>query len=148
MFALFALIAVVLVLVAFSGVPSLLRRVQGGTAPRPALPTRRWIVLGVTLATVAVHLWSWLPLRPSVPPDAVVGSVLYGGPGGGLYLMFMVLLPWVCMQPLNVWMACFCAGSVKQAALIGSVLIAVWLGAAALGGAVTECPPGFVCTGG
>jgi hypothetical protein len=62
--------------------------------------------------------------------------------------MLVVLAPWLCMQPLNVCLACFCARSMKQAALIASVLIAVWIGTAALGGALTRCPPGFVCTGG
>jgi hypothetical protein len=58
----------------------------------------------------------------------------------------LVLLGWVCMQPINVLLACFCARSTKQAALIASGLIAVWIGSAALGAALTQCPAGFVCT--
>jgi hypothetical protein len=133
---------------AFGGVASLRRRVQDARPPRPSLSTRRWIVLGVTLAAVALHLWSWLPLRPVVPPNASAGSVLSGGPGDGLWLMLVVLAPWLCMQPLNVCLACFCARSLKQAALIAGALVAVWIGTALLGGALTRCPAGFVCTGG
>lgn len=143
------LLAVVVALIAaFSGVASLRQRVRDAATPRPSLPARRWIVAGVTVAALAAHLWSWLPLRPIVPPHASAGSVVYGGPGDGLWLLLMVLVPWVCMQPINVCLACFCARSVKQAALIASLLLAVWLGTAALGGALTRCPAGVVCTGG
>jgi hypothetical protein len=142
------LVVVAVLLAAFSGVASLRQRVRDGGTPRPSLPTRRWIVAGVTLAGVTAHLWSWLPLRPIVPPHASAGSVVYGGPGDGLWLLLMVLVPWVCMQPLNVCLACFCARSGKQAALIASLLVGVWMGTAALGGALTRCPVGFVCTGG
>jgi len=141
--------AIVLVsTLAFSGVTSLRERERDAAPPRPSLGTRRWIVAGVTLAAVALHLWSWLRLRPVVPPNARAGSVLSGGPGDGLWLMLVVLAPWFCMQLVNVWLACFCARNVKQAALIGSLLLAVWIGTAVLGGVLTRCPAGFVCTGG
>ncbi len=146
--ALVLLLVVALALIAISGVQALLGRLRHATEPRPSLPVRRWIVASVTLVMVAAHLWSWLPLRPSVPPHAGAGSVLYGGPGDGLYLMLMVALPWLCMQPINLCLACVCARSVKQATLIASLLVAVWIGAAALGSDMTECPPGFVCAGG
>lgn len=99
------------------------------------------------MATTALHLGSWLPLRPIVPANASAGSVLFRGPGDGLWFM-LVLLGWGAMQPINVLLACYCARSTKQAALIASGLIAVWIGAAALGAALTKCPAGFVCTSG
>lgn len=123
------------------------RSLREAEPPRTSLAVRGWIVAGVTLATIGLHLWSWLPLRPVVPANASAGSVLFGGPGDGLWFM-LVLLVWVGMQPINVLLACFCARSTKQAALIASGLIGVWLGAAALGAALTKCPARFVCTSG
>lgn len=132
---------------AFAGIASLRQRLQDAAPPRPSLKIRAWIVAGASLATIALQLLSWLPLRPIVAPNASAGSVVYGGPGDGLWLL-LVIATWVVMQPINVLMACFCARSVKQAALIASVLIGAWIGTAALGGALTRCPAGFVCTGG
>jgi hypothetical protein len=69
------------VLAAFVGGASLRRRLQDGAPPRPSLSTRSWIVAGVAFSTLAVHLATFLPLRPNVPPNASAGTVLYGGPG-------------------------------------------------------------------
>ena len=63
-------------------------------------------------------------------------------------MFWFAVVAWLVMQPVNVWLACFCGRSLKQAALTASLLLVLWIGAAVLGFELAECPEGFVCTGG
>jgi hypothetical protein len=134
---------------ALVGIFSLRARMRApGAVRQPSLPQRRLIVLAVTVVAVGAHLWAWLQLRPVVPKDAAAGHVILGGPGDGLWALMLVAVPWLCMQPINVGLACYCARSMKQAAIIGCALLAIWIAAGASGGVLTRCPAGYICGGG
>ncbi len=62
-------------------------------------------MVGALVLNVVALAW-----HPSVPPDAEAGTVVYGGPGGGFFFLFMVVLPWLSMQAINLPLAW--AGSV------------------------------------
>jgi hypothetical protein len=115
---------------------------------RPSLSQRRLITLAVTVVAVGAHLWAWVQLRPVVPKETNAGHVILGGPGDGLWALMFVAIPWLCMQPINVGLACYSARSVKQAAIIGCALLAIWIAAGASGGVLTRCPAGYTCGGG
>jgi hypothetical protein len=127
------------------GLASLRNRLEKSAPLRPSLTIRRWLVVAVTLVGVAAHLASWLPLRHAVPAGAGPGGVLYGGPGDGLFIMVSVIAPWFLMQPINVLLACYCSRTKASAALVMTLLVAIWIAAAALGNELTKCPEGFRC---
>lgn len=134
---------------ALAGIFSLRARLrEPGSALQASLFQRRAITIAVTVVAVGAHLWAWLQLRPVVPKDAPAGRVILGGPGDGLWALMFVAIPWLCMQPINVGLACYCARSVKQAAIIGGALLAIWIAAGASGGVLTRCPAGYICGGG
>ena len=139
----------VAIAVAFAGASSFRQRLGESASPQPSIRTRRGITMALTLVAVAAHLWTWLELRPIVPVGAKPGSVLPGGgPGDGFWLLFGIVAPWLLMLPINVGLACFCSRTVKQAVLVGCLLLAVWIGAAAVGAELVRCPDGFICPGG
>lgn len=132
----------------YFGLASLRNRLENPAPLRPSLSTRRWLVVAVTLVAVAAHLASWIPLRVTVPTGAKPGGVLYGGPGDGLFFLVSVLAPWFLIQPINVLLACYCSRTKASAVLGMTILLAVWIAAAALGSELSKCPDGFRCVGG
>jgi len=132
----------------YFGLASLRNRLENPAPLRPSLSTRRWLVVALTLVAVAAHLASWVPLRHAVPAGARPGGVLYGGPGDGLFLMLFVLGPWFLIQPINVLLGCYCSRTRASAVLAMTILVGVWIAAAALGSELAKCPDGFRCVGG
>ncbi|HMA97503.1 MAG TPA: hypothetical protein VKP30_32685, partial [Polyangiaceae bacterium] len=76
------------------------------------------------------------------------GTVIYGGPGDGLWLMVVILFPWFLMQFINVGLAFYCSRTMGQAARTLAILFALWIAATFAGGSLTECPKGMVCRAG
>jgi len=141
----FPLLAVTLLI---GSIVSFRRRLCTNATLRPSLVVRRWLVIGLTLAAVAGHLWSWWLVRPVVPAGAKPGTVIYGGPGDGLWFALAILGPWMWMQLVNVAMALYCSRAGKQAALAGTVLLLTWVAAALVGAELGACPAGMICRSG
>jgi hypothetical protein len=116
--------------------------------PRPSLQVRRSVVAIVTLICVVLHVWSYWPLRSEVSAEIKPGTVIYGGPGDGLWFMVAILFPWLLMQFVNVGLALYCSRTVGQAARAWAVLLGLWIAAGVAGGSLIECPAGMVCRGG
>jgi amino acid transporter len=124
------------------------RRLHVADLPRPSLRVRRSVVAIVTVICVALHVWSYWPLHSEVSPEMKPGTVIYGGPGDGLWFMLVILFPWVLMQFVNVGLALYCSRTVGQAARAWAVLLGLWIAASFAGGSLIECPAGMVCRGG
>lgn len=127
--------------------------VEGG--PHRAAQVRRAPPTTVRLATLALNVLalSWFMyasarLRPMVPEGAAVGTVVYGGPGDGLFLLFMVALPWLSMQLINLPLAWAASTTFRQFFGFWGLLLACWFGASYIGWKMMECPVGIVCAGG
>ena len=123
-------------------------RLRTGELPQPSLVARRWIVAVVTLVALSLHLWSYWSLQPQVPAGAAPGTVLYRGPGDGLFYLFFILLPWVAMQAVNLGLACYCSRSWRQATAAGGLLLATWIAVGWAGHRLLDCPEGMVCAAG
>ena len=141
----FPLLSVTLLI---GNIVSFRRRLRTNATPRPSLAVRRWLVIGTTLAAVAGHLWAWWLVRPFVPAGAKPGTVIYGGPGDGLWFGLAILGPWMWMQLMNAAMALYCSRVGKQAALVGTLLFLTWVAAALVGSELGACPAGMICRGG
>jgi hypothetical protein len=124
------------------------RRLHTTDLPKPSLQVRRLVVAIVTLICVALHVWSYWPLHRQVTAEMKPGTVIYGGPGDGLWFMLAILLPWVLMQVVNLGLALYCSSTVRQAAYALGGLLVLWIAAGFAGCSFIECPAGMVCRGG
>ena len=129
-------------------VRSLWQRRRVSEFPPPSQQGRRVVVTMVSVVCGALHLWSYWPLRPLVAADMGPGSVIYGGPGDGLWLMLVIAFPWFLMQIVNVGLACYCCRTARQAALVWGLLVAFWVAVGLAGSALSACPSGMTCAGG
>ncbi len=125
------------------------------TGPHRSAEARRWpprvvrlATVGLNLVALAWHLYASAKLRPIVHASAGPGTVVYGGPGDGLVMLFMVALPWLVMQITNLPLAWAASATIRQFVAFWGLLLGCWLAAGYVGSMLMECPPGIVCAGG
>jgi hypothetical protein len=106
------------------------------------------IILVFNAIALGWHFYASARLRPPVPAGAVAGTVVYGGPGDGFVFLFMVALPWVSMQIINLPFAWAASMTFRQFFALWGLLVVCWLAAGYVGSEMMECPPGIVCVGG
>lgn len=116
------------------------------TRARPT--TVRSATLALNVLALTWFMYASARLRPLVPEGAAAGTVVYGGPGDGLFLLFMVALPWLSMQLINLPLAWAASTTFRQFFGFSGLLLACWFGASYIGWKLMECPPGIVCAGG
>jgi hypothetical protein len=126
---------------------------QGG--PHRSAEERRQPSMAVRLGTLALnvlalgwHLYASVKLRPMVPEGAAAGTVAYGGPGDGFVFLFMIALPWLSMQVINLPLAWAGSATYRQFFAFWGLLLVCWLTAGYVGSQLMQCPPGIVCVSG